>query len=145
VDSLSYNGIESPTDTAALMSSGPVSLGIPGVSPTPDTITFYLTEDAYDGNAQARLSLDGQVLGTPTITFLNSAATPEAFTYTGEFGPGPHTASVSFLNDAYGGSPSLDRNLYVKSIEYDGTNYPGFATELQVQGTDTFTIPLHTS
>ncbi|MDQ2762734.1 MAG: hypothetical protein M3Y22_04380, partial [Pseudomonadota bacterium] len=61
VDNLNYNGAESPTDTAALMSSGTVNLGVPAtVAAAPDAITFNLTEDAYQGDAQARISLDGK-------------------------------------------------------------------------------------
>ena len=33
---------------------------------------------------------------------------------------GPHAVTVRFLNDAYAGTPSLDRNLYVNGISYDG-------------------------
>ncbi len=145
VDSLNYNGAESPTDTATLLSSGPVNLDVPGtVAAAPDTITFNLTEDAYQGDAQAAISLDGKVLGTPTVTFLDAAGTSEAFTYTGSFGPGPHTATVDFLNDAYGGSPALDRNLYVNSIDYDGVHHADLSAALYSPGPVDFTIPLVT-
>ena len=38
---------------------------------------------------------------------------------------GSHTIVVTFLNDAYGGSPTLDRNLYVNYVKYDGVAVPG--------------------
>ena len=30
--------------------------------------------------------------------------------------------AVNFLNDAWGGTPATDRNLYVNAITYNGTN-----------------------
>ena len=140
VSSLSYNGVQSPAGTAALMGGGTVNLGVPA---SQDTITFLLTEDAYQGDAQVALSLDGKLLGTPTITFLNSGGTAQAFTYTGDFGGKgvPHMATVNFLNDAYGGTVAMDRNVHVKAIVFDGVARPELATTLYSGGAVNFMLP----
>jgi hypothetical protein len=45
--------------------------------------------------------------------------------------PGAHTVVVNFLNDAYGGTPSTDRNLYVDGMTLNGQAVPnGSATLL---------------
>jgi hypothetical protein len=105
----------------------------------PDTLTIGMTEDAYAGDAQAEIMLDGQLLGTPTVTYLNSGGTAELFTYTGNFG-GPtaqHTALVNFLNDLYIG-PGQDRNLYVQSITFDGVQVAGPPTAIMRDGPVSF-------
>jgi hypothetical protein len=87
-----------------------------------DTLTVDLSEDAYQGDAQASISIDGKLLtATPvTVTARKSAGQTEAFSFKGSFGAGPHKVSVTFLNDAWGGTPALDRNLYADSVTLDG-------------------------
>ena len=43
----------------------------------------------------------------------------------GGFGAGSHKVVVTFLNDAYDGSPALDRNLYLDAASYNGTAIAG--------------------
>jgi hypothetical protein len=45
--------------------------------------------------------------------------------FTGNFGSGPHDVGVSFVNDAWGGTPTTDRNLYVNSVSFDSHSYGG--------------------
>jgi parallel beta-helix repeat protein len=108
----------------------------------PDTLVVTLTEDAYLGDAQASLTLDGHALtASPvTVTALHGAGESETFTVKGSFGVGPHDLAVSFLNDAYAGTPATDRNLYVagatldgqaatsESVRYGGTAYAASGT-----------------
>lgn len=126
VQGISYNGAETVGSSASLLSAGSVSFQTPGAA---DTLTIGLTEDAYQGNAMASISLDGKTLGTPTVTFLNSAGTAEQFTYSGDFGgtAALHTLSVDFLNDN-GGYGATDRNLYIKDLSFDGTTLPATST-----------------
>src|SRR5262245_2768901 len=53
----------------------------------------------------------------------------QTFNFMGNFG---QTANVlvKFINDAYGGTPTTDRNLYVDSVSYDGSNQNESATLL---------------
>ena len=134
--SLSFTGNDTASQSVA-------STAAPATASGTDTLTIGLTEDAYQGDAQASISIDGTTLGSPTVTFLNSAGTAELFTYTGDFGGAgvSHNVAVSFLNDAYAGSPSLDRNLYVQSVNLDGIAAPNDQAALYNAGTTNFAIP----
>ena len=88
----------------------------------PDAVTLAIAEDAYQGDAQFTVSIDGQQIGGVQIaTALFGAGQAQAFTALGDFGPGPTYVEVDFLNDAYAGTPDTDRNLYVDSITAGGT------------------------
>ena len=102
-----------------------------------------LSEDAYKGDAQAVVTIDGHALTSQpiTITASQGSGQTETFTLKGDFGLGAHDLAVSFLNDAYGGSPSTDRNLYLNGATYDGiATRPSTATFL-TGGTQHFTVP----
>ena len=97
-------------------SPGPVTLGS-----GPDSIIVDISEDAWEGNAEFTLSVDGvQVGGTQIATASHADGDTQAFTLLGSFAAGAHTVTADFLNDAYGGSASTDRNLYVDSIGDNG-------------------------
>ena len=86
-----------------------------------DRLILSLSEDAYEGDAQFTVSVDGtQIGGVQAVTALHSAGHSEDFTLVGSFGSGQHVVSIDFLNDLYGGSAAADRNLYVNSIGLDG-------------------------
>jgi beta-glucanase (GH16 family) len=105
-----------------------------------DTLVLGMSEDAYQGDAQFTVSVDGKQLGgTFTATASHAAGASQDFTFNGNFGTGQHTVSVDFLNDAYGGSSATDRNLYVNGISYDGAA-TGQAGLLFTNGTRTFTV-----
>ncbi len=87
-----------------------------------DTITLNLSEDRYLGDAQFIAKIDGvQIAGPTAVTALNSNGDTQTFTYNGNWGAGPHSIEVDFINDADGGTPQTDRNLYVNNITYDGS------------------------
>ncbi len=109
----------------------------------PDTLVLTLAEDAFKGNAQANVAIDGKTLNVHpiTVTAQKNAGQSETFTFKGAFGSGAHDLAVSFLNDAYGGTPTTDRNLYVNGVSYDGiSSRPGSAA-LDTTRTTRFTIP----
>ena len=117
----------------------------PSVTPTagtgPDTLTLNLSEDAYLGNAQARITIDGRVLAdAQSVTALHSLGQTGAFVFQGDFGAGAHTVGVTFLNDAWGGSASTDRNLYLDGITYDGTPAASATHAFYSNGASTFAV-----
>jgi len=88
----------------------------------PDTMSLQIAEDYYLGNASFTVSVDGvQQGGTYSTTAIQDLGQTQEFNVEGTFGAGTHTVTVDFLNDAYGGSASLDRNLYVDSASFNGT------------------------
>jgi uncharacterized protein (TIGR01370 family) len=105
-----------------------------------DTLVLSLSEDAYLGDAQFTVAIDGvQLAGTFTTTALHTFGTSQSFSFTGDWGIGAHTVTVRFLNDLYAGKPSLDRNLYVNGISYDGTA-TGQTAALMAGGPKTFGV-----
>ena len=118
----SYNGISSRPGSAALETAGTTRFTIPPANDPeatlttidggtfgngPDTLMLTLAEDAFQGDAQASIAIDGKTLTAQpiTITALRTAGRSEIFTFKGSFGPGAHDLAVSFLNDAYDGTP----------------------------------------
>lgn len=145
VNSIAYNGTTEAGTTASLYSDGAVSFTVGGAtasaSAPADTLTLNLSEDAWEGNAEFVLSIDGkQITTAQPVTTLHSSGNWEQFTFTGNFGAGSHTVGIAFVNDAYGGSPSTDRNLYVDGVTCNGTHYGSGVTTMLSNGTIDFTI-----
>jgi len=108
----------------------------------PDTILLQMQEDAYQGDAQYTVAVDGaQIGGVRTETVQAKLGQSEAVTLHGSFGTGPHKVAVTFLNDAYGGSAATDRNLYVTGVSYNKVAVPGAAAALYQNGTAAISIP----
>jgi len=104
------------------------------------TLVFNLSEDAWRGDAQATISVDGQQLGgVQTITASHALGQVQRLSFLLALAAGPHTASVTFLNDAYGGTAATDRNLYVNAIEV-GAQHIATAAKLFTTGTKSFAI-----
>ncbi len=121
IDALSYNGLAVPNAVASFGKSGKYAIYTP--LQQADTLTLSLTEDSWQGDAMAQISVDGQVLGVVTVTANNYYGAPQMVSYSGAWG-GPnvaHVVEVNFLNDAYAGS-GTDRNLHVGNITLDGTS-----------------------
>lgn len=102
----------------------------PNPEPSPSgksTIKLRVSEDAWQGDAQFRLVVDGkQVGGDHTVTAKHGAGAWQEIVVEGDFGSaGPQKVEVKFVNDAWGGTPTTDRNLYVDWIEVNGHRFEG--------------------
>lgn len=123
----------SVSDTTAVGSTGTV------IGTGADKIVLKISEDAYNGDAQFTVSIDGvQQGGTQTAHALHSSAASDLFTIQGDWGVGSHQVQVNFLNDAYGGSTTADRNLYVDGITWNGAAVGGTPATLFSAGTKAF-------
>jgi beta-glucanase (GH16 family) len=119
--------------TAKMFSNGTSHFSLPGVpassvpsSSVPatqatDTLVLSVSEDAWQGDAQYTVSVDGQQAGVYTATASHAAGQVSLQTINGSWGKGAHTVGISFINDAYGGSGTTDRNLYINSANFDGS------------------------
>lgn len=137
LDGAHFNGVAIPDAQAAFWSNGTATLATPGKA---DTITFNLSQDEYNGDAQAIVYVDGKQLGgVQTITAKHALGLSQSLTFTDAAGAGPSNVSVQFLNDAWGGTDTTDRNLYVDSIVIGGQHYDFKATMLWNQ-TSSFDI-----
>jgi hypothetical protein len=145
VDSIACNGKTLSGTTASLMSNETktftVSSTAAAVSGPADTLTVHLSQDAYNGNAQFQLLVDGKVVTTAQdVVASHATGTWQDLSFSGTFGAGSHTIGVRFTNDAYGGTATTDRNLYVNGIEVNGTHYGSGVTALMSNGTTNFMI-----
>jgi len=106
-----------------------------------DTLVLHLSEDAWNGDAQFIASVDGNGLGVAqSVSALHRLGQSQDFTFKGQFGPNMHDIAVSFINDAYGGTPDTDRNLYVDSVDFNGTHYGAAIAALYANETVHFQI-----
>ena len=128
----------SPSATGSSSPSGTTST-------PPSGLVVDISEDAWQGDAQYTISVDGQqVGGVRTATASHSAGKTEAVSLPGNLTSGDHTVTVDFLNDAYGGAPSMDRNLYVDGITLGGSPTANGAAALPYQGPVSFDVVLST-
>ena len=136
VESVSYDGIAAGAAPLEMSSRGTAKLTT--AAQAADTLALTLAEDAWQGNAQAQISVDGVVMGSVPVTAANNASIAQSFSVQGSWGGAavPHTVTVAYLNDAYGG-PGQDRNLYVRTVTVDGKQISG-AQSLMRAGTMTF-------
>lgn len=101
------------------------------IGPGSDSINLNMAEDQSLGeDAQFSVNVDGQQIGgAQTVTASQSAGQTQPFTFEGNWGPGPHTVTVSFPNNfSYPGNG--DRNVYVDGLTYDGTKVSGTTTPI---------------
>ena len=77
-------------------------------------------------SAQYRVLIDGvQYGGTFTASATRASGLTDTLTLLGSFAAGSHAVRVEFLNDAYGGTAALDRNLYLVAATFNSVNIPG--------------------
>ena len=133
VEGITLNGAALPGASAAMTSAGTAEFATVAAS---GKLTLYVSQDAYQGNAQFTVAVDGtQLGGVQSASAAHARGDTKAVTLEGAFGAGPHSVAVAFLNDAYGGSASTDRNLYVDGIDLNGVANPGAAAALLSAGT----------
>src|SRR6266849_835900 len=92
----------------------------PAPAPKMMTVTVVVSGDAYLGSPQLALMVNGQQIGTATVTASHSSGQWQTLTFSTAMPASFRTIGVSFLNDAYGGAATLDRNLYVDHIVVNG-------------------------
>ena len=118
-----------PTSTTATVGSGP------------DQLTLLLSQDAYQGDAQYTVSVDGQqVGGILTAHASHAAGQDDTLVVQGNWAAGDHAVTVDFLNDLYAGTSATDRNLYLDGATYDGAAVPAGRLSLLGNGAQSFAV-----
>ena len=142
VNGATIDGTAVPSSSLTLLQSG--SQGFSFTSPSvasPDTLDLHVSEDAWQGDAQFTIAINGKTIGgTQTATASHAAGATQDIALSGNWGANP-TVGITFINDAYGGSPSTDRNLYVNGATYDGQALQGAPATLYSNGTATLAAP----
>ena len=105
-----------------------------------DTLVVSMSEDAYQGDAQFTVAIDGKQLGSSfTTTALHTATVSQNFIFKGDWAIGAHTVTLNFLNDAWDGTAATDRNLYLNELSYDGAA-TGQSAAFMSAGPKTFSV-----
>ena len=141
VNGVTLDGQASAAAPVAQMSNGTAHMAT-GASP----LVLQLSEDAYQGDAQFTVSVDGKQLGgAQTVSASHAAGAVQNFAFAQAMAAGTHDVAVSFLNDAWGGTAATDRNLYVNAIDANGAALPGTAASLMTTSTQHFSVvvPAH--
>ena len=141
----------SPTDPAPTPPTQPAPLP-PVVDPSPplgvnttigsgsDLLVLKITQDAYQGNSQYAVYVDGKQIGaTLTASALHGSGVVDTLQVGGDWAAGSHTVSVKLLNDLWGGTADTDRNIYVESATYNGAAVSG-SNLFIYSGTRSFTV-----
>ena len=134
-------GTVGQTGTTVLAIHPVLSLASP-VDMVQATLVFTVSEDAWKGDAQAYIRLDGQQLGgLQTVTASHALGQAQRLSAVVPLAAGPHTASIAFVNHAAaGGTAAGSRDLYVASIDV-GTRHFVATAALKANGTASFSIP----
>ena len=143
VDSIAYDGSVCANSSAVLLSNGTRNFTVGNTTPTisapPRALTLHMSEDAWQGDAAFKISIDGKLVDTShVVTASHRLGSAQDFTFTGDLAAGSHDVAITFLNDAYGGSPQTDRNLYVDSIDFGSRSFAG--ATFYTAGTQHFAI-----
>ena len=106
-----------------------------------DKLVLGISEDAWRGDARYTVSVDGTQIGSVRTAIMSHAAgASQQVTIDGAWLAGPHSIVVTFINDAYGGTSRMDRNLYVDSVRFDGAAIAGAPKSLLHDGAATFMV-----
>ncbi|MEN0077352.1 MAG: carbohydrate-binding domain-containing protein, partial [Paracraurococcus sp.] len=105
-----------------------------------DALVLKISQEAYQGSAQYTIAVDGKQIGdTQTASALYGSG-GDTITLLGDFGADAHTVTVTFLNDAWGGTSDKDRNLHVDGITLNDTDVEGAVATLGTTGSKSFTV-----
>lgn len=113
-----------------------------------DRLLLKISGDAYankDGTSDAAghavftVSVDGKQIGGTFTALAKHGSQIQTFSLNGNFGAGSHAVKVTFLNDAWNGTETTDRNLFVEAVSYRGTDTNQAAT-LMSNGVASFTV-----
>lgn len=142
VNSAMINGAAVPGSLLSLYSAGTQGFAFTGpAASATDTLQLRISEDAWQGDAQYTIQVDGKTIGgVRTATASHAAGATQDVALTGNWGSGAHTIGVTFINDAWGGTSSTDRNLYIDKLLYNGQVVSGTPAQLGMNGTASFAV-----
>lgn len=127
----------SPTTTPVAATSLPAE----GAPSTESTLAFQMSGDAWHGDAQCIISVDGRQLGgVQTIGASHALGQSKRMSFLVKLGAGPHMASVEMVRAGSAGRSGLERQLYVEAIEFNGAQLARPMAVLQGSGRQDFAL-----
>ncbi|MGG5819219.1 right-handed parallel beta-helix repeat-containing protein [Falsiroseomonas sp. HW251] len=134
----SYNASAGTPVAPASPPTGSSTPPAPAGDGSANTLVLEISQDAWRGDAQYTVSVDGvQQGGVRTASALHGSGDVDVVEISGDWSNGEHSVSVAFVNDLWGNTLSEDRNLWVEAISYDGTRIGGDAV-LYTQSAQSF-------
>lgn len=129
----------SPTSTTQVAAASAPATAAP--VPAKGTLVLHMSGDAWHGDAQCCISIDGRQLGeVQTIAASHSLGQSQGMMFLTELGAGPHTASVQLVHAASAEQSGGDRHLYIDAIEFNGARVAAPAAVLHGNGSAAFTL-----
>jgi hypothetical protein len=114
------------TSAPVLLDPGSKPKPLPSTPPAsgtgPDTVTVRVSGDAYKGDPNFALVVNGRVVdATNLVAADRSEGEWDTLVFKGDFDlDGTDRVGIQFTNDHYEGSSSRDRNLYVDAVTVNG-------------------------
>lgn len=130
VEGMSLNGNEIAGANADMFSPGMITFAAtkPIAEKTlefgtgADTLVLKLSQDYWEGSAEYTVAVNGQQIGGKlTAGALRAYGAEDTLTLHGNWGDRVDV-SVTFLNDAWGGHKTADRNLHIDAISLNGVD-----------------------
>jgi hypothetical protein len=104
-------------------------------------VTLDLSEDAWEGDTQFVLYVDGKAVTSPeVVSALHDAHATQSFSFSGNGQLGTPTIGVALVNHASGESAGTERNLYIDGVTVNGSDVFSGTKELSSNGIDNFTV-----
>ncbi|RAI59993.1 carbohydrate-binding domain-containing protein [Roseicella frigidaeris] len=129
--------LASPAEAAPIVTTEPVTATLGSGS---DALVLKISQDAYQGSAQYTIAVDGIQVGDTLTAGAAYGTGSDTVTLLGDFGDDAQTITVTFLNDAWGGSSDTDRNLHVDGLSLNGEEVDGTVATLGTTGSVDFTV-----
>lgn len=107
---------------------------------TSHQLVLILAEDRYQGDAKFIAKVDAKQIGSGTVTALHNQGQTQSFTFTGQWSAGQHDVEINFTNDAWEGTATTDRNLYVENVKYDGGSFLNHEVAMFSNGAQHFLV-----
>ncbi|MGI4944255.1 MAG: carbohydrate-binding domain-containing protein [Janthinobacterium lividum] len=128
-----------PAPPTAPPAPTPAPTGDQTVGQGPHDVALGISEDAYLGDAQFTVTIDGtQIGGVLSTSASHSAGAVQTFHVMSDFSTGRHGISVDFLNNSSGSGG--DRNLFLDNATLDGSPIPGAQLNEYYGGQQWFTF-----
>jgi predicted Zn-dependent protease len=128
LDSNDVTGIKAlygTTSTGTTTVASGTAAGAAQVAPKPTstTVTLHLSEDAWHGDAQCYISIDGHKLeGVQTITASHALGSSQELSFVADLGTGSHTLAVDMVHAASAGQSDAARHLYIDEVDLNGSH-----------------------
>jgi len=106
-----------------------------------DVISVVASGDSYNGAPTMVFRVDGKEVYRTDVTAAHKTGQWQTYSWTAKDVLDGHRVEVGFVNDLYGGTATMDRNLMLKSVRVGDALLLNQETKMGSNGTKVFTVP----